>query len=90
MLNANTVVMDSGLARRARPGMTSCVDETKQKARARARAFRMLNLLRDQAAGVKIFDALALIGSAVSEAIFLVSSASSLACAVRASNCFLL
>jgi hypothetical protein len=24
MLNANTVVMDSGLARRARPGMTSC------------------------------------------------------------------
>ena len=44
---------------------------------------------RDQAAGVKIFDALALIGSAVSVAIFLVSSASSLACAVRVSNCFL-
>jgi hypothetical protein len=44
MLNANTVVMDSGLARRARPGMTSCVDETKRKARARARAFRLLNL----------------------------------------------
>ena len=36
------------------------------------------------------FDALALIGSAVSVAIFLVSSASSLACAVRVSNCFLL
>jgi hypothetical protein len=90
MLNANTVVMDSGLARRARPGMTSCVDETKRKARARARAFRLLNLLRDQAAGVNSFDALALIGSAVSVAIFLVSSASSLACAVRVSNCFLL
>jgi hypothetical protein len=90
MLNANTVVMDSGLARRARPGMTSWVDETKRKARACARAFRLLNQLRDQAAGVKIFDALALIGSAVSVAIFLVSSASSLVCAVRVSNCFLL
>lgn len=55
-----------------------------------ARAFGLLNSLRNHAAGVKIFDALALIGSAVSEAIFLVSSASSLACAVRASNCFLL
>jgi hypothetical protein len=31
MLNANTGVMDSGLARRARPGMTSCVDEQNKK-----------------------------------------------------------
>ena len=44
---------------------------------------------RDQAAGVKIFDAPALIGSAVSVAIFFVSSASSFDCAVRVSNCFL-
>ena len=49
--------------------------------------FEVRKRSRDQAAGVKTFDALALIGSAVSVAIFLVSSASSLACAVRVSNC---
>jgi hypothetical protein len=38
----------------------------------------------DQAAGLKIFDALLLIGSAVSAAIFWVNSPSSLACAVSA------
>src|SRR6185437_6203010 len=38
------------------------------------------------AAGLKIFEALALIGSALSVATFWVSSASSLVCAVKASN----
>jgi len=79
-----------GYIRPARDGATCCEASFRnEKARARARAFRLLNGRRDQAAVVKIFDALALIGSAVSVAIFLVSSASSLACAVRVSNCFL-
>src|ERR1700687_706762 len=43
----------------------------------------------DQAAGLNSFDALALIGSTVSVATFWVNSASSLAWAVKASNCFL-
>src|SRR5450631_604928 len=42
-----------------------------------------------QAAGLNSFDALALIGSAVSVAIFWLNSASSLVCAVKVSNCFL-
>src|SRR4051794_36480252 len=42
-----------------------------------------------QAAGLNSFDALALIGSTVSVATFWLSSASSLDCTVRASNCFL-
>jgi hypothetical protein len=33
MLNANTGVMGSGLARRARPGMTNCMDDTNQEPR---------------------------------------------------------
>ena len=48
------------------------------------RAVRPWSGIVDQAAGLKIFDALDLIGSAVSVAIFWVSSPSSLACAVRA------
>src|SRR5664279_4263334 len=43
----------------------------------------------DQAAGMNSFDALALIGSTVSVAAFWDNSASSLAWAVMASNCFL-
>src|SRR5665647_1747311 len=45
--------------------------------------------MRDQAAGLNSFDALALIGSTVSVATFWLNSASCLAWAVMASNCFL-
>ena len=71
---------------------------TKDKARAASPGFGdeyyPLQLMRqsdaravDQAAGLKIFEALALIGSAVSAAIFWVSSLSSLACAASACAC---
>ena len=62
----------------------------KQKPRAhRPGFFGQATPLDQAAAGLNSFDALALIGSAVSLATFWVSSASSLVCAVNASNCFL-
>src|SRR5947209_4001492 len=48
---------------------------------------RVVSARCDQAAVLKIFEAPALIGSAVSVAILRVSSASSLACPVSVSNC---
>src|ERR1700744_4321956 len=58
-----------------------------KKPRHRARAFPETKDLPDQAAGLNIFEALALIGSELSVATFWVSSASSLVWAVNASNC---
>src|ERR1700704_5284905 len=54
-----------------------------------ARAFIGAGAPWDQAAGLNSFDAPALIGSAVSVAIFLLRSVSSLVWAVRVSTCFL-
>src|SRR5580704_10121237 len=68
-------------------GTTAPSSRAQQKARAYGPGFFRQCERLDQAAGWNSFDALVLIGSAVSVATFLASSASSLALAVKVSNC---